>query len=1242
MNIVEPKRTETKVWIGQFNKQLMLWLQGQRGDLGVFREGMAALRHALEREPAVAGYVANLVSTLLRQHGDLFSAEAVEEFARMGLDAVDLVREPSILRTRTACDLRTKLANARLQQMRPAEAIEQAAITIAELDALAPADFSIDRLLEGQARLVRARAFESLVEYRLALADYERAAAIAASHQALEGMFEILRGLVELDFPGTQVPEEVIRAENQLIWRALCVLAIGATVGAGRCAVFAQPKSADAWLQSIAKVAGKNGLADVQPLELMPIVQSASPAAAKRFVDMIAAAAQKLGLDGNAFEAALGAAMVPGIATKKGRNALRIAAQQAADRSGDPLIEAAVAGVLLVDDEDASNRPKHLQVFTDRIEELSESRDARLAEPATRFVFERPVTMALAELVPANGGELPWDERSRALVARLIDYDFSGLTPLEAWLGPSSLDSDALVRAARLARDHLARIRSAIRDWGNTVAVIVRSTGSRTVFIAFSAERPAASWVTDGGYDAKARALAEKVRVDTTALVAFGALPNVAGLLGAARAAYDAMPTGLRALIANSERLLVLPDPDLREGEMPFELLHDGESWLGAKKIVARFPTLRALIRCLERTSSRDTHSRFLGLAFPEAPGFDALKFARTEVEAVRERLATLGWDAPKLGDEQLPAAYILDLLPHAQHFHIASHGARDEGADAPDGAANSSQESIVLPSGKLPSHALIARFFPRMPTAFINACELGFARWVGAGRTQSMAYAFVSAGSPTVIANLLPAEDRTAARLAEIFYGNLESQDFGSSLRFARKALADEGMHPLLWATVVLAGDPTNTLARRASAAGPCEAYLKALVENQPAQARQAAVEGVRAQLARDQDDVRLRAALALFDAMGSKQWQSGPAPERTVAEMCKVAYEIGYLPLLGYLVEVGRSFTSDKGRDFRLRYLDNAIRVFESLRDEHPVWVPRLDAALVEWFKLERGDRVQQQLEQASQVAKAIAEVKMALHARQLRAGRGPIPRRVESTADDVVWNAVIANYRFYLEDMREKTDIARDAVARLVERGAIPADCAVEATLGFAGLLQWLWISQDVLVLEQQMVEGQCGVVKELVAALQERWTTQKWFEPLRDFETFLLDAVQRIEAAPYDERLQSLIERTFAEITARAKLAVEKAQSAGHGCEGTAGILGMLMVYNGYSFTGGSVDEDLDRRLVRVVEVIASEAQSRFAPWLDRGFKSVREWVPDLLWKWENDVAAKPAKTAKGKHTSRVKT
>ena len=90
-----------------------------------------------------------------------------------------------------------------------------------------------------------------------------------------------------------------------------------------------------------------------------------------------------------------------------------------------------------------------------------------------------------------------------------------------------------------------------------------------------------------------------------------------------------------------------------------------------------------------------------------------------------------------------------------------------------------------------------------------------------------------------------------------------------------------------------------------------------------------------------------------------GERRHQDGPEPLPRPLHGRLAPRHAGLLPLLGYLVEVGRSLVGDKSREFRLRYIDNAIHILESLEHDHPSWGVRLGAARAEWFKLERGER-------------------------------------------------------------------------------------------------------------------------------------------------------------------------------------------------------------------------------------------------------------------------------------------
>ena len=63
-----------------------------------------------------------------------------------------------------------------------------------------------------------------------------------------------------------------------------------------------------------------------------------------------------------------------------------------------------------------------------------------------------------------------------------------------------------------------------------------------------------------------------------------------------------------------------------------------------------------------------------------------------------------------------------------------------------------------------------------------------------------------------------------------------------------------------------------------------------------------------------------------------------------------------------------------------------------------------------------------------------------------------------------------------------------------------------------------------------------------------------------------------------------------------------------------------LLGTLIEVNTYSYTDGSVPEDICERLKGVHDELSMKAEGYFMSWLMEGFKAVREATPDELERW----------------------
>jgi len=1224
MKIQYPERVEGKVWIQQFNQHLTAWLKSQRQDSAAFEESVAALRHLMEREPDTAGYVANLLSTLVRQHVDTLLPTELERAAKRGLDAIRLISEETELRTLTRCNLLNHLARAYIDLGRFSDALDQAEASCSALVAGASFDSAVAELLEIQARMLSGRAREALLDYTLALSDFVQAEeAAVAIVEDQPRMSKVLISQVRFEFPQSdRLPEEAIRAQIQLLWRQLSRLRIAAAAGAGRCAIMADPDSVDDRLVAIADVSETNGLGDTSAMELALLVCAASPDVAADAVTRILKSVEKLGLGKAEFSGVLYAALSSGAEDPEQEEDYREIAEEWISEIEDPLVRAAIHGLLLAGAGNESVRGDLVDEFLNSVRYLGQIHDHRLTSPAYRMVFDEPVLIALQQLCEWGDGFVPWEDSERILIAKLIDYDFSGLTPIDEWLKAEPTET-GLESIADLARDRLARVNCALRNWPDTLALIVRTVKERTLFVALTGEADPVAVISAQTYSASARALADHLDEEISSVTLTGAPGSADKVRELGIGAYDALPDEIRSMIADCQQLLVCPDHRAHGGAVLFELFHDGDEWLGVSRAVARFPNLQALVRCLEGTARCDEHQRLLAIAVPDAEGFKHLRFAEGEAEATRTLLDGRGWDAPQIDEARVSLTFLLNRLPYLTHLHIAAHG-----------EVAGQQESLVLHGGeRLSAAELLGRFIPRMPSAYINACELGTSRWAGSGRTQSIPYAFVGSGSRAVIANLLPVEDQISSDLANLFYENAQDLSFGDSLKEARRKLAGDSVHPVFWGSTILIGDPSLSLVEHSTPPSVSEAYLNALVLNREGDDREAAAGAARTSLTTDPEDTRLSASVALLNAINDGEFTPGNVGLAEIAEACRIAFEIDHLPLLGFLV-----FTASKVIDeletteAQIKFYDNAINLLEPLEGEGQAWKSMLDELLVSWLRLQRGERLPQiqihgpqpdDNDDFMQGVKALMDVQLAMEARDIRAGRGPVSRQDESSVENVLWNAVVASREYHLEDMREIYDFARKIVEKLTSLEAIPDGSVDEGTTAFAGLLNWIWRSQNQAQLGEEMIQGQSGVLNELVASLSQPWQGTLWFERLLRFEAGMKEVLDSLEGLPYDDKLYPRIEEAMAEIRSGAKDTLEEArdQNPDFLCESTAWLLGCLIKNNTYSYTDGSVPEYIDKKLTDIHHHFSVGAEGNLYSWLDRGFKSVREAELDELSRWK---------------------
>src|SRR5262249_47695550 len=160
--------------------------------------------------------------------------------------------------------------------------------------------------------------------------------------------------------------------------------------------------------------------------------------------------------------------------------------------------------------------------------------------------------------------------------------------------------------------------------------------------------------------------------------------------------------------------------------------------------IVARCLSLPHALRGLEAAlvSPLAGGLRALCASFASPPGLPPLRFAREEVVCVSRALRAAIGSVTSVHDAEADAATILELAPLATVLHIACHGESSAGSEA-----------LVLADGVRLSALDIATRHRLRGVVYLNACSLAQSRYLGGGVSRGMAFAFVKAGAPCVIA---------------------------------------------------------------------------------------------------------------------------------------------------------------------------------------------------------------------------------------------------------------------------------------------------------------------------------------------------------------------------------------------------------------------------------------------------------------------------------------------------------
>ena len=248
------------------------------------------------------------------------------------------------------------------------------------------------------------------------------------------------------------------------------------------------------------------------------------------------------------------------------------------------------------------------------------------------------------------------------------------------------------------------------------------------------------------------------------------------------------------------DRLLRTIEPELGERQLvivphralhylPFQALHDGESYLIERREVSFAPSAVVLQQCLDRPKHDFRNALLLGVADEQIPGVHeelrALDHVFTEVKHFSDEAATTEALRKNAGD--------VEVLHLACHAHFRSDNPLFSSLRLTDGWFTARDAyGLKLNCGLVT----------------LSACETGMSTVAPGDELMGLARGFLSAGSPTVVMSLWTIDDEATAELMVAFYEELaRTKSPATALRSAQVKLLKQRPHPFFWSPFVLVG---------------------------------------------------------------------------------------------------------------------------------------------------------------------------------------------------------------------------------------------------------------------------------------------------------------------------------------------------------------------------------------------------------------------------------------------------
>jgi hypothetical protein len=696
----------------------------------------------------------------------------------------------------------------------------------------------------------------------------------------------------------------------------------------------------------------------------------------------------------------------------------------------------------------------------------------------------------------------------------------------------------------------------------------------------------------------------------------------------AAGAAFAALPAEVQACLRRAAVLLVVPDYRGEDSVLPYELLHDGGSYLMESRVVSRFTSLEHLANTLDSPVARRRTQRALVTAAPEGIPARPLPTALPERDAIQVLLADTGFDAPVIDPVRLSPDFYRDRLPYIDLVHVAAHGESAAGT-----------EYVVLQDGRrLSVDDLSEAPAPWMPFVYLNTCQLARTRYLGGGQGRGLAYTCSELGASAVMANTSDVLDEVSMTLAVGFYEAAQQEPVGEAQRTVRQRAIEAGYHPSLVGRVVLFGDPFYSLVRGAGEPEPEPELATMLLDGflgliDGETKRQEIWDEVQLALTSRTAGHRLVAAAQLMQLLDQGEVAETSEVISAFTDAISVADALRYPPAEAIL----RFYRSDQAvrasMDTAEEWTQEAIRYLRRFEGRGEPWQTYLLTARANLGRRkmqEAGITVTQRGPEDTDPAdlESITTLIAGMNqAQEEMYGRAELRPR-EHSLHDITWNAVVIGHpnRF---DEADATLFGRRLSRKLIERGAIPESGQAYAPEMLIGLLMDLWSTQKVSYLEPDLVEVQAATLEALISDIRDSWSPPPDGSSKHAVDSFVATVDQTLaslDGMSWEEVVPAIKDRIPALGRKADEVLDRVARADPFALAGSAAYLtGVLAAKNTFSPLDGSVPESIHDELVKAMTAVSLHNDDRFFPYLSAGYRALHDRPPDELTRWRAEGA-----------------